>query len=33
VADIRARKTFAYDVNADGTLGNKTPFAESGSTA
>jgi gluconolactonase len=31
VADIRARKTFAYDINADGTLGNKTPFADSGS--
>jgi gluconolactonase len=31
VADIRARKTFAYDINADGTLSNKTPFADSGS--
>ena len=31
VADIRARKTFVYDVNADGSLGNKTPFADSGS--
>jgi gluconolactonase len=31
VADIRGRKTFAYDINADGTLGNKTPFADSGS--
>ena len=31
VADIRGRKTFAYDIKADGTLGNKRPFAEFGS--
>ncbi|HWB17416.1 MAG TPA: SMP-30/gluconolactonase/LRE family protein [Vicinamibacterales bacterium] len=31
VADIRGRQTFVYDINADGTLGNKTLFCESGS--
>lgn len=31
VADIRARKTFVYDIQADGTLANKTLFCESGS--
>jgi gluconolactonase len=31
VADIRGRKTFVYDINDDGTLGNKTLFCESGS--
>lgn len=31
VADIRARKTYAYDINADGSIGNKALFAESGS--
>lgn len=31
VADIRARKTFAYDIAADGTLANKRPFADMGS--
>jgi gluconolactonase len=31
VADIRGRQTFKYDINADGTLANKTLFAPSGS--
>lgn len=31
VADINARKTYRYDVNADGTLGNKALFCEMGS--
>jgi gluconolactonase len=31
VSDIRARKTFAYDIAADGSLSNKTLFAEMGS--
>jgi len=31
VADIRGRKTFAYDINADGSVTNKRLFAESGS--
>jgi gluconolactonase len=31
VADIRARKTFVYDIQADGTLANKQPFCEFGS--
>jgi gluconolactonase len=31
VADIRGRTTFKYDINADGTVSNKTLFAESGS--
>lgn len=31
VADIRARQTYAYDINADGTLGNKRLFCEFGS--
>ena len=31
VADIRGRQTFAYDINPDGSLGNKTLFAASGS--
>jgi gluconolactonase len=31
VADIRARQTFVYDINADGTLGNKQLFCEFGS--
>jgi gluconolactonase len=31
VADIRGRQTFAYDLHADGTVGNKRPFAASGS--
>ncbi len=31
VADIRARKTYVYDIKADGSVANKTLFAESGS--
>jgi gluconolactonase len=31
VADIRADKTYAYDIQADGTLGNKRLFCELGS--
>ncbi|MEO8484482.1 MAG: SMP-30/gluconolactonase/LRE family protein [Acidobacteriota bacterium] len=31
VADIRARMTYAYDLNADGSVANKTLFVESGS--
>jgi gluconolactonase len=31
VSDIRGRKTFAYDIAADGSLTNKTLFAEMGS--
>ncbi len=31
VADIRARKTYVYDINTDGTLSNKKLFCESGS--
>jgi gluconolactonase len=31
VADIRARRTYAYDISADGSIGNKRLFAESGS--
>lgn len=31
VADIRARQTYAYDINADGTLTNKRPFCPFGS--
>ncbi len=31
VSDIGARKTYAYDVNADGTLSNKRLFCEMGS--
>lgn len=31
VADIRARQTYMYDINADGTLGNKRLFCEFGS--
>jgi len=31
VADIRARKTYAYDINADGSIANKRLFADSGS--
>jgi len=31
VSDIRSRKTFVYDITADGTLGNKQPFVEMGS--
>lgn len=31
VSDIRSRKTFVYDINADGTLGNKQPFCDLGS--
>jgi gluconolactonase len=31
VSDIRARKTFAYDIAADGSLTHKTLFAEMGS--
>jgi len=31
VADIRARKTYVYDINDDGSLGNKTLFTEQGS--
>jgi gluconolactonase len=31
VADIRARKTYSYEVNADGSLGNKKLFCEMGS--
>lgn len=31
VSDIRGRKTFAYDIGADGSLSNKTLFAEMGS--
>ena len=31
VADIGARKTYAYDINADGTLANKRLFCEAGS--
>jgi gluconolactonase len=31
VADIRARKTYAFDIHSDGTLTNKRPFCESGS--
>ena len=31
VADIRARKTYVYDIGADGTLSNKKLFCEMGS--
>jgi gluconolactonase len=31
VADIRGRKTFAYDIKDDGSLGDKQLFVESGS--
>ena len=31
VADIRDRKTYRYDIQADGSLGNKTLFCEMGS--
>lgn len=31
VADIRARKTYRYDIQSDGTLTNKTLFCELGS--
>jgi gluconolactonase len=31
VADIRARKTYVYEINSDGTLGSKKLFAEMGS--
>lgn len=31
VADIRARQTYAYDIQADGTLANKRLFCEFGS--
>ncbi len=31
VSDIRGRKTFSYDITADGTLGNKQPFCDVGS--
>jgi gluconolactonase len=31
VADIRARKTYRYDIQPDGTLANKTLFCELGS--
>ncbi len=31
IADIRARKTYAYDIAEDGTLTNKRLFCESGS--
>jgi gluconolactonase len=31
VADIRAGTTWRYTINSDGTLGNKTSFAPSGS--
>ena len=31
VADIRARKTYAYDIADDGSLGNRRVFCESGS--
>jgi gluconolactonase len=31
VADIRGRQTFSYDIDADGTLSNKTLFTNSGS--
>jgi len=31
VADIRAGKTYAYDIKSDGTLGNKRLFAPEGS--
>ncbi len=31
VADIRARKTYVYDINKDGTLSNKKLFCEMGS--
>lgn len=31
VADIRARKTYRYDIQADGALASKTLFCESGS--
>ncbi len=31
VADIRARKTWKYEINSDGTLANKTLFCEMGS--
>ena len=31
VADIRGRQTFVYDINADGTLGNKRLFCGVGS--
>jgi gluconolactonase len=31
VADIRAGRTFAYDIAANGTLANKRPFADVGS--
>jgi gluconolactonase len=31
VADIRGRKTYAYDIAADGTLTNKRPFCDLGS--
>jgi gluconolactonase len=31
VADIRAKKTYAYDIQRDGTLTNKRLFCESGS--
>jgi gluconolactonase len=31
VADIRGRQTFVYDIEPDGTVANKRPFAPSGS--
>lgn len=31
VSDIKAGHTFAYDIEADGTLGNKRPFCDVGS--
>ena len=31
VADIRARKTYVYDINQNGTLSNKKLFCEMGS--
>jgi gluconolactonase len=31
VADIRAKKTYAYDIRPDGTLANKRLFCEAGS--
>ena len=31
VADIRARKTYVYNINADGTLSNKKLFCSTGS--
>ncbi len=31
VSDIRGGKTFAYDIEADGSLGHKRPFCDVGS--